>query len=98
MRAELERRVPRVATLTGTAERIPLADAYVDAVTVASAFHWFREEEALREIHRVLKPGGGIALVWNARDERDAVQRALSEIVGPLRGEGIGFPPSAHGI
>jgi SAM-dependent methyltransferase len=87
MRAELERRVPRVATMTGTAERIPLADGYVDAVTVASAFHWFREEEALREIHRVLKPGGGIALVWNARDERDSVQRALSEIVSPLRGD-----------
>jgi SAM-dependent methyltransferase len=87
MRAELERRVPRVATMTGTAERIPLADGYVDAVTVASAFHWFREEQALREIHRVLKPGGGIALVWNARDERDPLQRALSEIVRPLRGD-----------
>src|SRR5712691_5505668 len=77
MRAELERRVPRVATMNGTAEKIPLSDAYVDAVTVASAFHWFREEQALREIRRVLKPGGGIALVWNARDERDPVQREI---------------------
>src|SRR5207248_499733 len=84
---ELERRVPRVATMAGTAERIPLADDYVDAVTVASAFHWFREEHALREIHRVLKPGGGVALVWNARDERDALQRGLSEIIDPLRGD-----------
>jgi SAM-dependent methyltransferase len=87
MRAELERRVPRVATMTGTAERIPLADRYVDAVTVASAFHWFHEERALREIHRVLKPGGGVALLWNAADERDPLQSALSEIIGPLRGD-----------
>src|SRR5712691_7695878 len=87
MRAELERRVPRVATMTGTAERIPLTDRYVDAVTVASAFHWFHEEQALREIHRVLKPGGGVALLWNAADERDPLQHALYEIIGPLRGD-----------
>jgi SAM-dependent methyltransferase len=90
MRAELARRVPRVATLNGTAERIPLADAYVDAVTVGSAFHWFDADRALREIHRVLKPGGGVALLWNARDERNPVQAALSEIVEPLRSRSPG--------
>jgi len=87
MRAELERRVPRVAVMTGKAERIPLADDYVDAVTVGSAFHWFDADKALHEIHRVLKPGGGVALLWNAADERDPLQRALSELVGPLRGD-----------
>jgi SAM-dependent methyltransferase len=87
MRAELERRVPGVAALGGAAEEIPLTDGYLDAVTVASAFHWFDERRALREIHRVLRPGGGLALVWNARDERDPVQAALSEIVEPLRGD-----------
>jgi ubiquinone/menaquinone biosynthesis C-methylase UbiE len=87
MRAELERRVPRVATMAGTAERIPLADSYVDAVTVASAFHWFDADKALREIHRVLKPGCGLALLWNAADERDPLQRALYELIAPLRGD-----------
>jgi SAM-dependent methyltransferase len=87
MRAELERRVRGVAVLAGTAERIPLADRYVDAVTVGSAFHWFDARAALREIRRVLKTGGGLALLWNARDERNPVQRALSEILEPLRGE-----------
>jgi SAM-dependent methyltransferase len=84
MRAELERRVPAVAVLAGTAERIPLGAESVDAVTVGQAFHWFQPEEALAEIHRVLRPGGGLALVWNARDERDALQAALSEIIEPL--------------
>ena len=87
MRTELERRVPGVATLGGTAERIPLNDGYVDAVTVGQAFHWFNPDVALREIHRVLRPGGGLALIWNARDERDPLQAALSEIIDPLEGK-----------
>ena len=87
MRAELERRVPGVATLGGTAERIPMNDGFLDAVTVGQAFHWFAAEAALHEIHRVLRPGGGLALIWNARDERDPLQAALSEIIDPLEGD-----------
>ena len=87
MRAELERRVRRVAVLAGTAERIPLTDAYVDGVTVAQAFHWFDPDTALREIRRVLVPGGGLALIWNVRDERDPLHARISEIIDPLEGE-----------
>jgi SAM-dependent methyltransferase len=87
MRLELERRVRGVAALAGTAERLPLVDRSVDGVTVGQAFHWFRADEALREIHRVLVPGGGVALIWNARDERDPVQAALSEVMDPLEGD-----------
>jgi SAM-dependent methyltransferase len=47
----------------GTAEAIPLPDASLDAVTVADAFHWFDRERALTEIRRVLRPGGGLAVV-----------------------------------
>jgi SAM-dependent methyltransferase len=83
MRALIE----NARVLAGTAEAMPLPDASADAVTVAQAFHWFRAEEALAEIHRVLRPGGGVALVWNTRDERDPLHAAVSELLRPLEGD-----------
>jgi ubiquinone/menaquinone biosynthesis C-methylase UbiE len=80
-----ERLPPEVEALDGIAEAIPLPEASVDAVTVAQAFHWFDAGRALAEIYRVLRPGGGLALIWNTRDERDALQRAITELLERLR-------------
>jgi ubiquinone/menaquinone biosynthesis C-methylase UbiE len=52
----------------GLAEAIPCADASVDAVTVADAFHWFDPPRALAEIARVLRPSGGLAIVSTVHD------------------------------
>jgi len=70
MRAQLEAVVEGIEVLDGTAEHIPLPDRSLDVVTVAQAFHWFRFDEALAEIARVLRPGGGLAIVFNERDSR----------------------------
>jgi SAM-dependent methyltransferase len=48
----------------GAAEAIPLEDASVDAVFVGEAFHWFDAPRAIAEIARVLRPRGGLALIW----------------------------------
>jgi SAM-dependent methyltransferase len=69
MRAILERVVPEIEALPGSAEEIPLDDASVDAVFAAQAFHWFDHDRAVPEIARVLRPGGVLALVWNGPDE-----------------------------
>lgn len=81
MRAQLEQAVPEVEALRGSAEEIPLEDGSVDAIAVGQAFHWFRHDEALPEMHRVLKRGGGVALLWNARDADQPVQREVNDIL-----------------
>jgi SAM-dependent methyltransferase len=68
MRAVLRARLPTVPVLAGTAERLPLADGCVDAVTVAQAFHWFDADVAMARLACVVRPGGALGLVWNARD------------------------------
>src|SRR5437764_7040473 len=65
MRAMLERSVPGVIALAGSAERIPLDDGSVEGVFAAQAFHWFDKPVALPEIARVLRPGGVFAIIWN---------------------------------
>jgi SAM-dependent methyltransferase len=86
--AEMRARIGRAAAdvLEGTAEAIPLADASADAVTVGQAFHWFDGPAALAEIHRVLRPGGALALVWNRRPLDDPVHAAIEALVAPYRG------------
>jgi len=82
--AEMRAKIQGARVLEGVAEAIPLPDESADAVTVGQAFHWFRADEALSEIHRVLRPGGGLALVWNTRDETDPIHAAVSQILAPL--------------
>jgi SAM-dependent methyltransferase len=81
MRAELERVVPGAKSLRGSAEDIPLPDASVDGIAVGQAFHWFRHDEAIPELHRVLRPGGRIALVWNSRDAEQPIQREIGDLI-----------------
>ncbi|CAF5039087.1 unnamed protein product [Rotaria sp. Silwood1] len=54
--------------IDGTAEHIPLEDNTIDMILCAQSFHWFANEQALTELHRVLRPNGLLVLIWNAFD------------------------------
>jgi ubiquinone/menaquinone biosynthesis C-methylase UbiE len=58
----------RVLVVEGISTEIPLESNSQDAVVIAQAFHWFANEDSIKEIHRILKPGGGLACVWNFED------------------------------
>ncbi|HEX2047627.1 MAG TPA: methyltransferase domain-containing protein [Acidimicrobiales bacterium] len=68
MQRVLRRVVPGVPVVAGTAEALPFRAASLDAVCVAQAFHWFDADRAFAELARVLRPGGRVGIVWNARD------------------------------
>ncbi|QIH08373.1 MULTISPECIES: class I SAM-dependent methyltransferase [unclassified Pseudomonas] len=87
MRAKLAQQYPDAQVLDGSAEAIPLRDASVDVLACAQAFHWFASHQALDEIHRVLKPNGKLALVWNQRDARVPWVAHLERIVNALQGD-----------
>jgi ubiquinone/menaquinone biosynthesis C-methylase UbiE len=89
MRRLLEQAAPDADAVTGTADEIPVEDGSVDAVFTAEAFHWFATREAVAEMGRVIRPGGGLVLMWNVHAFEDAPWTAA---VGPVIAE---FVPRA---
>jgi SAM-dependent methyltransferase len=71
MRATFRRLLPEVPLVAATAEAMPFRAAALDAITVAQAWHWFDHDRATAEAARVLRPGGRLGLVWNARDRTE---------------------------
>jgi SAM-dependent methyltransferase len=91
MRNQLSAAVPDVALVAARAEEMPFADASVDAVTAAQAFHWFDIPRALDELVRVLRPGGGLGVVYNCRP-RSGWAAELGAHVDRLTGGDIRHP------
>ncbi|MFS0852233.1 class I SAM-dependent methyltransferase [Microbacterium sp. 179-I 3D4 NHS] len=82
----LRKRLPHVEARIGSAEAIPVADASVQLVTVAQAFHWFERDAACAEIARVLAPWGALGLLWNHSDPRCAWDVACHRVAHPAVG------------
>ena len=80
MRASFSSVLPDTLQVGADASQLPFGDSSFDAVTVAQAFHWFATIEALDEFARILRPGGGLALIWNERDESDPLVAELTRI------------------
>jgi SAM-dependent methyltransferase len=88
MRAAFAASTPDAEIVAGAAEELPFADATFDAVTAGQSFHWFDKARALREIARVLRPDGLLAVVFNLRDESEPWVAELGRILRGRDGTG----------
>jgi SAM-dependent methyltransferase len=99
MRGHLTATVPQAEVRPGTAEDLPVPDSSLAAVFAANAFHWFDAARAPAEIHRALRPGGALVLVWGLRDTSDPLQARLEEISQRLLSDTDGYPtPSSRTV
>ncbi|MCD2421628.1 class I SAM-dependent methyltransferase [Niabella pedocola] len=72
---------PDFKAIDGTAEATTLPDHSVALVAAGQAFHWFNREQCRREFKRILKPGGGVALIWNERLTATAFEKDYEELI-----------------
>lgn len=75
---------PLVEFREATAEQTGLPDESVNLVISCQAFHWFDPGLSLPEFHRILKPSGRLALVWNERDESNGFTADYSHLIRKL--------------
>ncbi len=89
--------------LEGSAEATGLPDSSVDWVLMASSFHWTKQDLALAEFYRVLKPGGFFTALWNPRDLdrselHQRIEKRIHEAVPELRRVSSGAPKYTQGL
>jgi len=65
MLGRLHRCFPDVPVAVARAEQLPFAAGGFDGVCGAQMWHWVDAPLAAREVARVLRPGGWLALWWN---------------------------------
>jgi ubiquinone/menaquinone biosynthesis C-methylase UbiE len=63
-RASAKKQKLPVSYVAGMAEKLPFGRGQFDLAISGAAFHWFATKKAMREIQRVLKPGGTYAVFW----------------------------------
>jgi SAM-dependent methyltransferase len=83
---------PRVEYAVAPAERCPLPDHTVELVTVAQALHWFNFDAFYREVNRVCRPGGCLA-VWTY--DLHSVNAAIDPVLQRFQDDYVGpyWPP-----
>ncbi len=84
MRSVLSEEVPGARAVSGRGEAIPVPDGGADAVVASSSWHWMETVPTLREVARVLVPGGVLGVLWSGPDpEGPFIVQARALLAGP---------------
>lgn len=83
-------RSAKVNWLKGPAEQLPFEDDSLDAVVTTTAFHFFDQPAAMREFHRVLAPGGLVAVTTVSPPDVPLLSQLPSSLSNPAHNP----PPS----
>jgi SAM-dependent methyltransferase len=71
----------RFISINGAAEATTLLPFSIDLVIAGQAFHWFDPIPTKKEFHRILRPGGHIALLWNERQVASDFEKAYEALL-----------------
>ena len=88
MRSVLAEQVPGVRAVPGRGESMPLPDSCADAVLASSSWHWMDPIPTLREVGRILVPGGTLAALWSGPDPEGPFVVQAQALLAYQTGEG----------
>lgn len=91
--AQARERMPNATFACASAEALPFGDSQFDVAISAQSFHAFDRVPALREMVRVLKPGGMAAIWWKIVMWRDPVNQLREAVAREL-----GHAPVPYGL
>jgi ubiquinone/menaquinone biosynthesis C-methylase UbiE len=75
-------RVSNIRSFEAPGERTGISSQALDLVVLSQVYHWMDKLLALREMHRILKPGRPMAIVWNeVRNHEDEYHRCIQELI-----------------
>ena len=93
MLAKAKESAPQATFMKGEAEALPFPNERFDVVISAQTFHWIDRTRALAEAHRVMRPGGMIAVWWKHLMGQDPVKRLRDDTL-----TAIGKQPKESGL
>ncbi|MBS5843479.1 MAG: class I SAM-dependent methyltransferase [Clostridiales bacterium] len=73
--------LPQISWHEGLGEATGMETGIFDLVTFGSSFNVCDQQRALKEAHRILKPKGYIACLWNYRDLEDPLQHEIERVI-----------------
>ena len=97
MRAVLSEELPGARAVMGRGESMPLPDGCADAVVASSSWHWMDPVPTLREVGRILVPGGILGVLWSGPDSEGPFLVQARELLAGGSGDAGPGPVDTEG-